>query len=97
MLAPPLDIFHTRTLRDGATPLHWAVAGANSREFGIGGHVHVCQYLLEHVPPKHLRDYVNLLTKDGNSALMWAAWSGTLDTVKLLVRHRAEINHANLN
>jgi ankyrin repeat protein len=73
--------------RDGATPLHWAAAGADAREFGIGGHVDVCQYLIDSTPAK--KELVNQPTKDGNSALMWAAWSGTLDAVKLLVRNRA--------
>jgi hypothetical protein len=44
-----------------------------------------------------VQDYVNRVTKDGNSALMWAAWSGTLDTVKLLARHRADPTIANHN
>ena len=94
---PCLDVFETRTLRDGATALHWAAAGAKARAFGCGGHVHVCRYLLEQVVAPRRKEYVNILTKDGNSALMWAAWSGTLETVKLLVRHRAETNHANRN
>lgn len=90
------------TERDGATPLHWAVAGANSKEFGIGGHPEVCEYLLSmcgvaqqlNVTTKML---VNQLTKDGNSPLMWASWSGTLETVKLLVRTRADVGVANRN
>lgn len=87
----------TKTERDGATPLHWAVAGANAREFGTGGHVEVCHYLLSQVPSKRMKDYVNQPTLDGNTALMWAAWSGTLDTVKLLVRHRASTQVSNRN
>jgi ankyrin repeat protein len=97
--------------RDGATPLHWAAAGTNTREFGVGGHVEVCRNLLEHVRqihqerqqqnvPNHtisVLDYVNQATYDGNSALMWAAWSGTLDTVKLLVRNRADASIQNRN
>jgi Ankyrin repeats (3 copies) len=106
-----------RTTRDGATPLHWAAAGATAREFGVGGHVETCRHLLDHfrraVPSethkstghgdshessiRSLNDYVNCLTYDGNSALMWAAWSGTLDTVKLLVRNRAQVTTANRN
>ncbi|KAG7359247.1 ankyrin repeat domain protein [Nitzschia inconspicua] len=106
------------TERDGATPLHWAAAGANSKEFGTGGHVHVCQYLLsectrqrrsqhsddnknilkkEEDEPPTAKQLVNQLTKDGNSPLMWAAWSASLDTVKLLIRHRAEWDLANQN
>ncbi|KAL7567623.1 hypothetical protein ACA910_000217 [Epithemia clementina (nom. ined.)] len=95
---PPLHVFHTRTLRDGATALHWAAAGAKARAFGCGGHVDVCRYLLDQLPTTQQRkEYVNVLTKDGNSALMWAAWSGTLETVKLLVRQRADSNHKNRN
>jgi len=89
----------TTTTRDGATPLHWGVAGATAREFGIGGHVDVCQNLLSHVQESHasVKDYVNLLTKDGNSALMWAAWAGCLATVKLLARNRADTSVSNRN
>jgi hypothetical protein len=76
------------TARDGALPLHWAAAGANAREFGIGGHVQVCRYLLDQVDD--VKGLVNHLTKDGNSALMWSAWATSLDVVKLLVRNRAD-------
>jgi ankyrin repeat protein len=99
------------TERDGATPLHWAAAGANSKEFGTGGHVHVCHYLLsectrqrrhyqgqdEGSAPPTAKDLVNKLTKDGNSPLMWAVWSASLDTVKLMIRHRAKWDLANQN
>eukprot|EP00980_Cylindrotheca_fusiformis_P003117 scaffold721_cov131-Cylindrotheca_fusiformis.AAC.7 len=83
-----------RAERDGATPLHWAVCGANSKEFGTGGHIEVCRYILSLDDPKLL---VNELTYDGNSPLMWASWSGTLETVKLMVRNRADRTIANRN
>jgi ankyrin repeat protein len=83
-----------QTERDGATPLHWAVAGANSKAFGTGGHVKICRYLLSQHDPKIL---VNQLTYDGNSPLMWASWSGTLETVKLMIRNRADGMVANRN
>jgi ankyrin repeat protein len=89
------------TERDGATPLHWGAAGSNSKEFGTGGHAHVCQHLLSQCDsgnaPCSARELVNQRTYDGNSPLMWAAWSGSLDTVKLLVRRRAEWDVANRN
>jgi ankyrin repeat protein len=98
-------------LRDGATCLHWAAAGSNPREFGVGGHVDVCRYLMEMVQeqaardrrtnvqetPVTLREYINQPTKDGNTPLMWAAWSGTIGTVKLLVRNRADPSSRNRN
>eukprot|EP00957_Ditylum_brightwellii_P050731 3846761-Ditylum_brightwellii.AAC.1 len=81
----------TRIKRDGATTLHWAAAGAKSKEFGCGGHIEICRYLLDSIKDsKSRKDLANAQTKDGNSVLMWAAWSGTLDVVKLLVRCRAD-------
>jgi ankyrin repeat protein len=87
----------TKATRDGATPFHWAAAGANAREFGCGGHLDVCQFLLKQSSPQDARLLVNQVTKDGNSVLMWAAWSGTLEVVKLLVRNRADATLANRN
>jgi ankyrin repeat protein len=97
-----------QALRDNATPLHWAAAGANARHFGIGGHKEVASFLLEQVSkngnheeakssPRRRRDYVCHMTEDGNSALMWAAWSGTLETVKFLIRNLADPHVANRN
>ena len=91
------DCMWLTTERDGATPLHWAVAGSTAREFGCGGHVEVCRYLLSQIKSEKRRTYVNQCTLDGNSALMWASWSGTLETVKLMVRYRADANTANRN
>jgi len=95
---------HAVAERDGATPLHWAAAGVSSRGFGVGGHVNVCQNLLDRVRAQpfrtrhqSVRDYVNCLTYDGNSPLMWAAWAGCLDTVKLLARHQADTDVRNRN
>ena len=87
----------TEAPRDGATPFHWAAAGAKAREFGCGGHVHVCRYFLEQLDRENAKRLINRVTKDGNSVLMWAAWSGTLDVVKLLVRNRADATLANCN
>lgn len=94
------DKFSGKTERDGATPLHWACAGANSKEFGTGGHYHLCQYLLsecENEMSLSAKELVNEQTKDGNSPLMWAAWSRSLDTVKLMVRYRARWDLSNRN
>mmetsp|Transcript_701 Transcript_701/g.1467 ORF Transcript_701/g.1467 Transcript_701/m.1467 type:complete len:578 (+) Transcript_701:127-1860(+) len=103
------DKLFEKTERDGATPLHWACAGASSGEFGTGGHFHLCQHVLsecdrlkstsmeakEAAPTT--KELVNQQTKDGNSPLMWAAWSGSLDTVKLMVRYRAKWDLCNRN
>ena len=89
-----------KTERDGATPLHWACAGANSKEFGTGGHYLLCQYLLSECEKEmtlSTKELVNEQTKDGNTPLMWAAWSSSLDTVKLMVRYRARWDLSNRN
>lgn len=83
--------------RDGATILHWAAAGANAKNFGCGGHFHVCKYLMENCGSDLEKEIVSSQTKDGNSVLMWAAWSGSYDIVKLMVRHRADIEVCNRN
>eukprot|EP00540_Astrosyne_radiata_P020550 CAMPEP_0116858562 /NCGR_PEP_ID=MMETSP0418-20121206/21255_1 /TAXON_ID=1158023 /ORGANISM="Astrosyne radiata, Strain 13vi08-1A" /LENGTH=332 /DNA_ID=CAMNT_0004492525 /DNA_START=14 /DNA_END=1012 /DNA_ORIENTATION=+ len=83
--------------RDGSTPLHWAAAGADARKFGIGGYPDVCRYLLEQVEGDEKKDLVNRLTKDGNSVLMWAAWSGSEEVVKMMIRNRADPFVANRN
>lgn len=97
LLLPYCSIADNST-RDASTPLHWAAAGTTAREFGVGGHVDVCFEILSRIPRDlSVRDYVNAVTLDGNSALMWAAWSGSLDTVKLLVRQRADASLSNRN
>ena len=99
--------------RDGATLLHWAAPGAQAKNFGCGGHYDVCRFLLDYFtvddpslnsvkgdrsgPKLNEKEVVNACTKDGNSVLMWAAWSGSLDVVKLLVRHRADVLVQNRN
>lgn len=40
---------------------------------------------------------LNSQTKDGNTVLMWAAWSRSLDIVKFLVRNRADATSVNQN
>ena len=94
------DELLTKTERDGASPLHWACAGANSKEFGTGGHYELCQHLLlesEKDKTVSTKELVNQQTKDGNTPLMWAAWSSSLDTVKLMVRYRAKWDLSNRN
>lgn len=86
--------------RDDALPLHWAAAGAGPKEFGIGGHVSVCSYLLSLCTEYAIvseRKLINSQTKDGNTILMWSAWSRSLDIVKLLVRNRADTTRSNRN
>ncbi|KAL7496004.1 hypothetical protein ACHAWT_005468 [Skeletonema menzelii] len=89
--------------RDDAIPLHWAAAGAGPKEFGIGGSVDVCNYLLslcsnaEQTDIITQRKLINARTRDGNTVLMWSAWSGSLEIVKLMVRNRAETEVSNRN
>lgn len=109
----PYNSVWTTSNRDGATPLHWAAAGTNTREFGVGGHVEVCRNLLSHINDddnqprsrdgalgggrRSVTDNVNCCTHDGNYALMWAAWAGSLETVKFLVRSTADTTVNNRN
>ena len=44
-----------------------------------------------------LDDVVNAVTFDGNSVLMWAAWSGSFDIVKLILENGADISLQNEN
>ncbi|KAL7547075.1 hypothetical protein ACHAWF_010395 [Thalassiosira exigua] len=86
--------------RDDAVPLHWAAAGAGPKEFGIGGHMSICNYLLSlctgySIVPE--RKLINSQTRDGNTILMWSAWSRSADIVKLLVRNRADTTKSNRN
>ena len=77
-----------RAATDGATPLHWAVAGVTSRRrgtepngFGVGGHPQTAKWLVEHGAD------ARAVTCDGNSILHWAAWAGGLPTVQWLCEH----------
>ena len=67
---------------------------------GIGGHISVCNYILELCIEYSIitqRKLLNSQTKDGNTVLMWSAWSRSLDIVKLLVRNRADTTKSNRN
>lgn len=88
-----------QSARDGATPLHWAACGVTPKVFGSGGHLEVCQWLLNTFPSIGERmNAVNAVTKDGNSVLMWASWSGSLDVVKfLLLENKADASLTNRN
>jgi ankyrin repeat protein len=102
---------HVTCQRDDATVLHWCAAGCTARDFGIGGHVHIAEYLIDRVRTSTSRNddthttmttteidnFINHCTYEGNSALMWAAWSGSMDTVKLLVQNNADTALVNRN
>jgi|EP00970_Alexandrium_tamarense_P002622 ankyrin repeat protein len=47
------------------------------------GHVDVCRYFLDKAADKK-KSLANAVTASGNTPLMWACWSGSLDVVKLL-------------
>lgn len=59
---------------DGATPLHWAVAGATRRPngFGTGGHLGTAAQLVSRGAD------TRATTHEGNSVLHWSAWAGGL-------------------
>ncbi|CBN75713.1 conserved unknown protein [Ectocarpus siliculosus] len=78
---------------DGSTPLHWAVAGVETRRFGTGGHVNVCRWLLD------LGVDTKARTSEGNTVVMWAAWAGGLDATRWAVEEAGalDVDAANAN
>ena len=88
-----------RAERDGATPLHWAACGVKPQRFGCGGNLKLCRWLIEDcgLSIGERMNLVNAVTKDGNSILMWASWSGSLNIVRLLLEHKADPTLRNRN
>ncbi|EOD13291.1 hypothetical protein EMIHUDRAFT_119912 [Emiliania huxleyi CCMP1516] len=88
-LLPLLDVNdHTR---EGATPLHFAVAGMKSRRgrggqngFGTGGHVGTARLLLDRGADPAA------VTSDGNSVVHWAAWAGGSKLLRLLCEEHGQ-------
>jgi ankyrin repeat protein len=92
-------ILDTQAGNDGATPLHWAAYGSGSGGGGSSGgggtrrgqQTHVCRFLLDAASDEKQRhELANAVTWFGNTPLLWAAWSGNLDIVKLLVQYGAD-------
>lgn len=94
-----VDAIKMRAARDGATPLHWAACGVRSKHFGSGGSLELCRWIIEGngLSIGEQINLVNAVTKDGNSILMWAAWSGSLDVIKLLMKYQPDVSVRNRN
>eukprot|EP00978_Attheya_sp_CCMP212_P047020 scaffold421188_cov47-Attheya_sp.AAC.10 len=82
--------------RDDATPLHWACCGVGPGKFGTGGHANVCRFFLEEAG-EDSRILANSRTVTGNTCFMWAAWSGSLDVMELLLKYGANAHAENSN
>jgi ankyrin repeat protein len=82
--------------RDGATPLHWAACGVSNTQFGCGGHYDVVKFLLDKAGDRKY-SFANAKTSAGNTPLMWACWSGSIEVAKLLVSSGADPNVRNDN
>ena len=80
--------------KDGATPLHWAACGVSSSRFGCGGHETVCHFLLDRAGERK-QSLANAVTSSGNTPLMWACWSGSIDVSRLLVSSGADAQMRN--
>uniref|UniRef100_A0A7S0NRB7 Uncharacterized protein n=1 Tax=Calcidiscus leptoporus TaxID=127549 RepID=A0A7S0NRB7_9EUKA len=73
---------------DGATPLHWAVAGMRSQRssgmssgFGTGGHQRAASWLVDRGADPRACTHV------GNSVLHWCAWAGGQQAFEWLADH----------
>lgn len=82
--------------KGGATPLHFASCGVANGKFGVGGHANVCRLFLDAAGDR-ASELANVECFNGNTPLMWAAWSGSLDVVKLLVESGANPQKENCN
>jgi ankyrin repeat protein len=79
---------------EGATPLHFSVAGMQSRRkrgesngFGTGGHLGMTELLLANGADPAAATF------DGNGIIHWAAWAGGLGLLKLLTEGSIRIMH----
>lgn len=89
-------IMTTRGGKDSATPLHWSSCGVDCTAFGCGGHLQVCRFFLEEAGHR-CDELANAKTVTGNTPLMWACWSGSLEVAKLLVENGADPHGQNEN
>jgi len=90
------DILMTKGDKDSATPLHWSSCGVDHNCFGCGGHVEICRFFLEEAGDR-CNELANAQTITGNTPLMWACWSGSLEVAKLLVKNGADPHSENNN
>jgi ankyrin repeat protein len=89
-------LLYTQGAKDGATPMHWAACGVENGRFGVGGHTNICRLFLEEAGDR-AAELVDVECYSGSTPLMWAAWSGSLDVVRLLVSHGADPHKKNRN
>ena len=89
-------LFYTQGAKDGATPLHWAACGVENGRFGVGGHANICRLFLEEAGDR-ATELADVECYSGSTPLMWAAWSGSLDVVRLLISHGADPHKKNRN
>jgi hypothetical protein len=64
--------------------------------FHLKGHVNVCRFFLEEAGEDG-RILANSKTVTGNTCFMWAAWSGSLDVMELLLKYGANAHAENSN
>lgn len=62
--------------------------------FACAGHVNVCRYLLE-AAGERSKDLANTESTTLATPIMWAAWAGSLEVVKLLVSYEADPHFCN--
>lgn len=85
-------LINTKGAKDGATPIHWASCGIKTG----GGHSNICQFFLDQADDR-APELLDIECYSGSTPLMWAAWAGSLDVVKLLVSRGADLRKKNRN
>lgn len=90
-------LMNAKGAKDGATPLHWACCGVENRKFGVGGHANVCRLFFQEAGEKATVELANVECYNGNTPLMFAAWSDSLNVVELLLENGADPEKKNSN
>jgi hypothetical protein len=89
---PAQILLNTQGAKDGATPMHWAACGIKSG----AGHATIIDFFLDQADDQ-AAELVDIECYSGSTPLMWAAWAGSMDVIKILVARGADPHKKNRN